>query len=185
MMLAEQAQLTDDVALVRAEGRADIVHRQAGQPAHEPVRGPRRPAARDAFAPVRPPAAHDVVAFLDPLEKRRDVFGKMLQVGVHRNDDVAFRMVEADLQRGSLSVVAPQRNHLHAPVDGREFLGCFEGPIAAAIVDENEFEDVAPAQRARHLIQPLHERGKGGRLVVDGQHDAHELPWNHLILQDL
>jgi hypothetical protein len=174
VMFAEQPQLTYDVSAIRAERRADVVNRQSRQAPEQPVGGCGRPATVYAFLAIGPPAAHDVVAFFDLLEKSRDVFRKVLEVGVHRDDHRALGVFESHLQRRRLAIVAPERHERDARIDERQLLGHGQRLVAAAVIDQHELKGVPRLERARDVGKTPHELGQCTGLVEDGQYDADE-----------
>ena len=62
--------------------------------------------------PVLLPARDQVPAGIQRLNEARDLVGVVLQVGVHRDDDVARARADADHQRRRLAEIAPQPDRL-------------------------------------------------------------------------
>ena len=62
------------------------------------------------------PAAGDIVALIDLLQQRGNVLGRMLQVAIHGDDDVALGFVEAGRKRRGLPEIAPQPDNLEVAV---------------------------------------------------------------------
>ena len=79
----------------------------------------------------------------------------MLEVCVHRDHDVALHVLEADLQRRRLTIVAPKRNKSHAIVHRRKLLRHLNGPVAAAIVHEHELERIPRRKSATDVVEAL------------------------------
>ena len=134
------------IAAIGPVGRADVVHLQPGDEADQQVRGAGRPSPQDPFPPVVPPAAHQVVAFFDLVQEERQVLRKVLQVGVHRDDEIAARGGQAGLQRGGLAEVAPELDDAEPGLGRDQGLGDVERSVRAAIVDEDELEAIAPLE---------------------------------------
>ena len=70
-------------------------------------------------APVAP-CADDVVAGVDLREQPRDLLGRVLEIGVDRDDDVAARVGEAGEDGGMLPDVPGERDDRHARVARRD-----------------------------------------------------------------
>ena len=72
----------------------------AAQLGHQPVGAPgRNPAQPEIIDSQLAPAAYDVVAFGNFLQKNRDVGGIVLQVAVHGDDVFAASVIEAGCKR--------------------------------------------------------------------------------------
>ena len=83
-------------SFTRSVKATDISRRPAWYLSHDQV-----------IDPFLPPAADNVVAFVKLFEKVRYLFGQMLKVTVHRDDNLASCIVETGGKGGRLSVVAP------------------------------------------------------------------------------
>ena len=79
------------IGAIQPEGRAEVVKVDADDALDQQVRRARRPAAQRVLLPILPPAAHQIEAALGLLDKQRNVFWKMLQVRIHRDDELAER----------------------------------------------------------------------------------------------
>ena len=150
------------------------MHPQPGDEADQQVRGAGRPSPQDAFAPVVTPAAHQVVAFFDLVQEERQILREVLQVGIHRDDEIAARGGQAGLQRGGLSEVAPQFDDAETGLGRDQRLGDVERSIRAAVVDEDELEAIAPLESSDRGGETGREFSERRRLVVDGRDDADE-----------
>src|SRR5882762_4486491 len=106
----------------------------------EIVRHPRRPTANESFLTLMPPAAHDVIALVDLLQKCRQLFREMLKIGIHGNDHIADRRIQPGLQSGCLAVVASQLDHMESGLEFGQVARSSEALVAAAIIHEHEFE---------------------------------------------
>ena len=76
----------DDMAAVSAQHAAVVAHRFAGGALDQAVDHLRRGFAEDAVLTVLADGAHHVVAFIRLLYQPRDLFRRVLQIGVERND---------------------------------------------------------------------------------------------------
>ena len=90
--LAVEAHRLEDLAAVGLERAAVVVQAQPADAADQPVGDARRQLAGERrVLAVLAPAGDDVVALLELVEQARDVGRIVLEVGVHRDDDVAAR----------------------------------------------------------------------------------------------
>jgi len=69
----------------------------------------------------------------------------VLEVTVHSENEFALTVVEAGGEGRGLAEISAQLYHNHSAVDGRNLLEKQEGVVLAAIVDENQFEELARA----------------------------------------
>ena len=140
VQIAIEADSLDDRRAIGLERRAEVVERYARQLRHQPVgqlrRQPARPEVVDAL--LSPPA-DDVVPVVQLCEQRRNFLGRVLQVAVHRDDDVAGGRVESSREGGGLAVIPRQVDHPHARIalghDGERR----RRPVGASVVDVDDF----------------------------------------------
>src|SRR6266540_5593500 len=97
--LAVEAHLAEDRGPERLEAAAEVLELEPRHPADEPVRERGRDAPQEEpVLPVAPPPGDEVeVLAQEPPHEARDVLRVVLEVAVHRHDDVAARRVDARL----------------------------------------------------------------------------------------
>src|SRR4029079_9842150 len=105
-------------AAVRVEGAAEIGDRNARETTQHAVDHPRGQGAADGVPAPAPASARNVVAGVDRLAEWRDALGRVLQVAVHRNDDVPACPRQPGMHRGMLAEVALEADGAHA------YVGC-------------------------------------------------------------
>src|SRR5664280_1840363 len=93
----------------------------------------------------------------------------MLQVAIHRDDDVALGFVEAGGEGGGLAEVAAQADHLEVAVGFHQVGQEFETAVVRGVVDEEDF--VGALQLLQNCGEAVVQREYGGLLVVDRNHD--------------
>src|ERR1035441_7704160 len=93
----------------------------------------------------------------------------MLQVAIHRDDDVALGFVEAGGEGGGLAEVAAQADHLEVAVGFHQVGQEFETAVVGGVVDEEDF--VGALQLLQNRGEAVVQREYGGLLVVDRNHD--------------
>ena len=98
----------------------------------------------------------------------------MLEIGVHRDDDLAPRRGQARLERRRLAEVPPELDDAEPGLGPDERPRQREAAVRAAIVHEHEFEGVARLEQRRRARDPRDELDQRGGLVVDRGHDGDE-----------
>jgi hypothetical protein len=115
-------------------------------------------------------AADVVVALVHLGEQPRNLLGRVLQIGVQRDDALAARALEARHDRHVLAEVAVEQHHARHVRALRELLAQQRrGAVAAAVVDEDHL--IAPAERIERRVQPREERRQPFFLVVHRDDD--------------
>ncbi len=105
--LAVDLDRLDDLAAVGLQPAVEIVEFDAGDPARRPVEEFARPAFADRVAALLLPAGYQVVPFFeDHAAQFGNLVGRILQVGIHRDDDLAFGCGETAVQGCRLAVIA-------------------------------------------------------------------------------
>src|SRR5215467_9237556 len=130
-----------DYAFVVCLQRASIVVKaDAGDARNQAVRQPTRQVARQRRILACPAPTRDhVVAFVQLGQQPWDIHRIVLQVAVHRNDDVATREIDARHHRGGLPVIAAQVNYFDVRVRGGDLVERGSGSVGAAVIDEYQF----------------------------------------------
>ena len=173
MQIAVEPDALDRRRAVGLERGAEIVERHAGDPGHQPVGDFRRHSARPQIVhPLLPPAADDVVPFVELGEQLRNLFRRVLQVAVHRHDHRALSRVEAGGQRGRLPVVPGERDQHDAFIANRECFHRLPRTIAAAIVHVDDF--CLGAEQQEHGVEAAVELGDR-RHLVEQRHDDRQM----------
>ena len=113
-------------------------------------------------------AVDDVVAFRQLLEELRDLFRRVLQIVVERDDHVMARATDPGEQRVVLAVIAHQVDAAHPRVLSGQPADDVPAPVAAAVVDEDDLG--ARGLRAQHRLQPSHQGFERAFAVVDRNH---------------
>ena len=105
--LAVDLDRLDNLAAVGLQPAVEIVEFDAGDPARRPVEEFARPAFADRVAALLLPAGYQVVPFFeDHAAQFGNLVGRILQVGIHRDDDLAFGCGETAVQGCRLAVIA-------------------------------------------------------------------------------
>src|SRR5581483_12522994 len=103
------------------------------------------PARRHAFGDGvglarRTHAVNDVVAFAPALDERADQLGRVLQVDIHRNKDIAAGVVYAGGESRLLAEIARKVDHANAFVAAAAVEQMPERLVARAVVHEHDLE---------------------------------------------
>jgi hypothetical protein len=111
---------------------------------------------------VLPPAAGDVVAFVDLRKQRGNVLGRMLQIPIHGNHHAALRLVESGGECGGLPEIAPQTDHLQVSIGLGKIRQQFEAAIRGCVIYENDF--VRALQRLKYPLSDDHKAAESRAL---------------------
>ena len=115
-------------------------------------------------------AGYEVVAvFRYHAVEFGNLVGRVLQVGVHGNDDTAPGGLETAEEGGRLAVVAPKLDAVHTGVVGCKTAYHLPRIIRTAVVDKDYF--VGKFMLAHHAFYPGVEFGQALGLVVEGHDD--------------
>ena len=126
--------------------------------------------AGNIFIPLELPrltlAPHHIVTFIELRKQLRNFFRLILQIRVHHNDHIAFRMIESRRKRNMMSEIsreAENPNMLRIPL--LKFQKNLQRIVARAIIDENNF--VGSAKRSHRRRKPAIQLRKHFLLVID------------------
>jgi len=155
---------------IRAQHAALVGHFNVGRVLADIVDEPRRGGAEKGILAVEPVAADVVVPGIDLRQQLRNLLGRILQVGIERDDHLAPHALERRHDRHVLPVVRVEIDH---PRDlrPRGVLGPqqLERTVGTAIVGEHHL--VAPAERIEHRVKPREKHRQVELLVVNGNDD--------------
>ena len=116
MQLAVDADLAQHLAAVELEAAVVVVQAAAGERAHQPVEYPAGINLVPGVVAGLLPAADDVIALFEPVEKPRDLGRIVLKVAVQGEDQVAPGCLKRGRERGGLAEVATESDCAHARV---------------------------------------------------------------------
>src|SRR5262249_17532815 len=119
--------------------------------------------------PLLAPSGDDVITLFQLFQKIRDLVWIVLQIAVHRQDELTRRVVEACCQRRSLPEIAAQLHYQYAAVHRGNFFQKLVGSVVGAIVNENQFKTVA--NLLHHLLQAGIQNGYVVLFVVKRNHN--------------
>ena len=157
--------------LVGLQAAVHVVELDAGDLAGRPVVELGRKVLRELVVlAVLFPAGDDVVAlFRDHPVQFRDFVRGVLQVRVHRDDDVALRGREALVEGGGLAVVAAEGDAVDGGVLLRQGEDGVPGTVGGTVVHHQDF--IGPSVRFHHPADPSGELGQGFGFVIEGYDD--------------
>ena len=171
MHFAVDAHAVQHIAAVGLEGAAVIVQPHAGHKGDKPVGNVAgQIAGQFGVLAILAPAGNNVVAFVQLGHEAADIGGIILQIAVHRHDDVAPRIVDARHEGGRLAAVARQMDNRKRLVSGGQLVKNFGAAVLAAVVDQQQF--IGRVQLARFFRHPGVEFAHVVALVVDGNDDG-------------
>ena len=175
-----------DGAPVGVERAAEVGDVDLREPAQHAVDQARRQRAAPGVVPRRAPSARDVEAAVDGCDELRDVLRQVLEVAVHRHDDVAARPAQPRVHRGVLAEVPLEADRVNARVCRVEPLEHGERPVGRAVVDVDDLERAAEAlercdraavellERAHFVVERDDDGELGGRLAGCRRHRSWE-----------
>jgi len=95
VQFAVEMDIFQHLGAIGLEGGAEIAQLHAGGLGHQPIGDARGNLAQQRVVhAVLPPAAGDIVSLFDFFEQRGNVLRRVLQVAIHRDDDLALRFVK-------------------------------------------------------------------------------------------
>src|SRR6185312_856142 len=159
----------DRAASVRIERTAEVGDLDACEAPEHPVDHARGQRTAERILPNAAPPARDVVARLNRLDEPRDVLRSVLQVAVHRHDDVAAPTRKPGMHRGMLAEVAFEPNRADTRIAAVQALERGKRPVRRAVVDEDELE--RPRAWLERGDRPPVELVDGGGLVIQRDDD--------------
>ncbi len=123
-----------------------VVDAVVGKEVSHTVGDSRRHFLHQAILSLLPPSAHEIVG-IGIGEEFQDVLAILLEVAVDLDDDVSGRLAEARFERASLAVVSIEVEHPNLGVLCCQAIQLITAAVAAAIVNEDDFE--RPSLRGR------------------------------------
>ena len=172
MQLAIQLDGIENLAPVGLETAVEVVKPHAADARRHRVEQARGQRLGKRIVAVLLPARDQVMAGVERLEEAGDFVRVILQVGIHRDDDVAGTGADADHQGRRLAEIAPQPDRLNRRVAFRKLGHHGPGLVAAAVVDEHDVAQGKAAART-DFDHAGHQQGQRFFLVL-GRHDDAE-----------
>lgn len=124
------------------------------------------------IVPLLLPPADQIVSLLgDHPVELRNLIGRILQIGVHRNHDFPPGGLETAVERGRLAVVAAKPDAPHMRIADLQPADRFPRSVAAAVVDEHDL--VRKTVLAHDAHDPLVQLGKRLLFVIKRNHDGY------------
>ena len=170
LLLADRRQhRLDRLAAICVERAAEVGDGDAGEAAQHAVDQLRRERPAPRVAPGDAPTARHVGAGVDRRDEQRDVLRPVLEVAVHRHDDLTARPDEARVHRRVLPEVPPEADGANAGIGGVQTLELREGAVRRSVVDEDQLP--RPAELLERLRGAAVELVERAGLVVEGDDD--------------
>ena len=163
----------DHLAAVGFQSAVEVVEFDARDGARRPVEEFAGPAFADRVVTFEFPSRNHVVAlFEDHAAHVGNFVGRVLQVGVHREDHVAFGGGESAVECGRLAVVAGEPDRPQGAIVFFEAFERLPRAVGRAVVDEDDF--VREAVFACYAVDPGRQFGERLLLVVE-RHDHRDV----------
>ena len=162
----------DDLAAVGFQSAVEIVQGEPGGPSGDPVVQFGREGLRERVVAFLFPAGDQVVAFLgDHAVHLGQFVRRILQVGVHREDDFAFRCAKSGAQGQGFALVAPQFAPPHGRVVSSHRFDGLPRAVGGAVVHIDGF--VGEPFAGHHPPDPVVEFAQGFLFVVQRDDDRY------------
>ena len=161
-----------DLAPIGLQPAVEVVEPDARDAAGRPVEELARPPLADRVAAFLFPPRDQVVALLeDHAPQGGDLVGRILQVGVHREDHLAFGCGKPAVEGRRLAVVAREAD---GPDGGVLRLQALDGRprvVRRAVVDHHDL--IGQPFAAGHAVDPRRQFGERLGLVVERHDDRY------------
>ena len=169
--LVAPVDLVDHLPRIGTQHAAEVGQPQPRDGDRDPVHEARGEPPEHGVLAVHPDSPDDVIPLGELGQQLGDLFGRILQVGVERDDHIARDVLEGREDRLVLAEIARQLEHPDAvgPLP-RGLLQELERAVAAAVVDEDEL--VGMPRRVHDRGQPPQELRQVALLVVDRDDDG-------------
>src|SRR5215207_4821024 len=155
---------------VRVEGAAEVGDRDASEAPQHAVDQARRQRPAPRVVPRSPPPARHVGARLDCRHQLRDVLRRVLEVAVHRHDDLAAGACEPGVHGRVLPEVPLEADSANPVVRAAQALDLAPGPVGGAVVHEDQL--VRPRELLQRRGRTGVQLGDRGRLLEHRHDDA-------------
>src|SRR5580658_4047855 len=170
VQLSVQIDVLEHLGAIRLKSSAEVAQLDAGSLGHEPVGNARGDSPGESVVRALPaPAAGNVVPLIDFAQQRGDVFGGMLKVAIHGDDDVALGFVKAGRKGRCLAEVAAQPDDLQMSIGLHQIGQQLEAAVGRGVVDKQDF--IGTAEQLQYGRKPVVQGQDGGLLVVDGDYN--------------
>src|SRR5205807_5237597 len=115
------------------------------------------------------PTADDVKAVVEFFNERGDLRRVVLQIAIHRDDDLTMSSVETSFERWGLAKVPSKTDDADALVRLMNFAQDVRGPVCAPVIDKADF--IGLFERSHYLCEPDIERRCAPSSVIE-RHNA-------------
>jgi len=170
----------DDLAAVGFQAAVEVVKPDSRHGAGRPVEKLAGPAFADRIVALLLPARNQIVSlFEDHPAQFGNLVGRILQVGVHRDDDLPFRSRKTAVQGRGFAVVTGEPDAPHRRI--LLFEGFDDAPriVGRTVVHQDNFVGIAVLRR--HAVDPCDQFGQRFRLVVERHYNRY-VEFIHLLL---
>ena len=155
----------DHLVAVGFQAAVEVVQLDSGSQPRRAVEEFTRQRLPDRIEPALFPSADQVVSlFGNHPVQFRDFVRRVLQIGVHRDHDVAPGRFEAAVESGRFPVIAPEPDGPDARIGVVQRADHFPRAVVAAVVHEDDF--VREAVLRHHPLDPCEQFGQRFLLVV-------------------
>src|SRR5512132_982527 len=171
LLLADRAEgRLERRAPVGVEGATEVRDRYSGEATQHPVDEERRHRAAPGVATGVPPAARDVASVLHARDELRNVLRGVLEVSVHRDEDVALSPHKTRVHRRVLAEVALEPDAADVlSVGGVRPFDRGPSAVGGSVVHEDDLPGPSELLESRH--RAADDLGRALVFVVEGHND--------------
>ena len=157
-----------------------------GNGADQAIEKPRTPLLEARVARiVLADTDHDIGALFPCFDEARDELGRMLEIGIERDNRITFGVVYAGGRRGFLAEVPREIKNAHPNVRMRilERIERLEGRIRTAVVDKEDFEGRVRECFGENFQNPIKQDREVSRFIMNGNDERNQCHEESLIAQ--
>ena len=128
---------------------------------------------------------HDIGALFPCFDEARDELGRMLEIGIERDNRIAFGVVYAGGRRGFLAEVPREIKNAHPNIRMRilERIERLEGRIRTAVIDKENFERRVGECFSENFQDPIKQDREVSRFIMNGNDERNQCHEESLIAQ--
>ena len=135
-----KADAAHDISAIDLESAVEVVQRHAGDRADRGVEEPAGKGLPQWILTTLLPARDQIETLVELGQKAGNFRRVVLEIGVHREDEITRRRRESRCQPARLPEIPPVSQPNHSPVTLGEGLDCRPSSICRAVVDQNQLE---------------------------------------------
>jgi hypothetical protein len=142
--LAKEVEAIETFPPVRLETASGIMDIVVDEHLPQKIRAARKNLFPYRIPPLDAPTGNNIIAFIELREEEWDIRRIILQISIHRDNDIARRPLESRVKRGALSEIPTKRDERQR----RKLSALLKRRVSRAVIHENNLEGAPPISRA-------------------------------------